>query len=139
MVQKKHIFLSIFIVGICLSIGIYSWQSKIFNTVQVPEISQNQLQQKIEDGESFFVYFYSPTCEECLKSEPKMLQAVKELRIDNLVKVDLQKFESLREDLQVQGTPSIFVYKNHKMIKGITGGFKTVKEYKDFFEAGGTI
>ena len=134
----KKIFSIIFIVGICLSIGIYLWQSQIFKTAQIPDITPTQLQQKTENGENFYVYYYSPTCEECIKSEPELIQAVKELMIKNIVKVDIQKFEYLRKDLQIQGTPSIFVYKNHKLIKGITGGFKTDEEYKDFFrETGG--
>ncbi|EGW36215.1 thioredoxin family protein [Desulfosporosinus sp. OT] len=135
----KKLFLIIFIVGICLSIGIYLWQSRTFKTAQIPDVPPNQLQQMIANGESFYVYFYSPTCEECIKSEPKLIQAVKELTIKNIVKVDVQKFEYLRKDLQIQGTPTLYVYGNHNIIKGITGGLKTVEEYKDFFrETGGT-
>lgn len=135
----KKLFFIIFIVGVCLSSGIYFWQSRIFKTVQVPDITPNQLQQKIENDENLYVYFYSPICEECIKSEPKLMQAVKELAIKDIVKVDVQKFAYLRKDLNIQGTPSIFVYHNHKLIKGITGGFKTVEEYKNFFsETGGT-
>ena len=134
----KKIFFIIFIVGICLSIGIYLWQSRIFKTAQIPDITPTQLQQKIDNGENVYVYFYSPACEECIKSEPKLIQAVKELMIKNIVKVDVLKYDYLRKDLQIQGTPSIFVYKNHKLIKGITGGLKTVEEYKNFFrETGG--
>ena len=135
----KKVFSLILIMGICLSTGIYLWQSRMFKTVQIPDITPDQLQQRIENGENFYVYFYSPTCEECLESEPKLLQAVKELRIQNIVKVDVQKFDYLRKDLQIQGTPTIYVYNNHKLIKGITGSFKTVEEYKSFFkETGGT-
>lgn len=135
----KKVFSLILIVGICLSIGIYLWQSRMFNTVQIPDITPNQLQQRIENGENFYVYFYSPTCEECIKSGPKLVQAVKELMIQNIVKVDVQRFDYLRKDLQIQGTPTIYVYNNHILIKGITGSFKTVDEYKSFFiETGGT-
>ena len=138
-VKMKKAFIIIFIVGICLSLGIYIWQSRMFKTAQVPDITPNQLQQMIDDGENFYVYFYSPTCVQCIESEPKLIQAVGELRLKKIVKVDLQRFEYLRKDLQIQGTPSIFVYRNHKMIKGITGGFKTADEYKNFFrETGGT-
>ncbi|MDR3542114.1 MAG: protein disulfide isomerase family protein [Desulfosporosinus sp.] len=129
----KKIFLIILIIGICISSGIYLWQSRAFKTVEVPDITPNQLQQMIENGDNFYVYFYSPICEECIKSEPKLIQAVQELRVKNIVKVDVQKYEYLRQDLQIQGTPSIFVYSNHKLTKGITGGFKTVEEYKNFF------
>ena len=135
----KKVFSLILILGICLSIGIYLWQSRIFNSGQIPDITPNQLQQRIENGENFYVYFYSPTCEECIESEPKLLQAVKELMIRNIVKVDVRKFDYLLKDLQIPGTPSIYVYNNHVLIKGITGGFKTVDEYKNFFkETGGT-
>ncbi|HWQ43661.1 MAG TPA: thioredoxin family protein [Desulfosporosinus sp.] len=139
MFTMKKVFSLILIVGICLSIVIYLWQSRIFNSGQIPDITPNQLQQRIENGENFYVYFYSPTCEECIESEPKLLQAVKELMIRNIVKVDVQKFDYLLKDLQIPGTPSIYVYNNHVLIKGITGGFKTVDEYKNFFkETGGT-
>ncbi|SPF52731.1 Thioredoxin family protein [Candidatus Desulfosporosinus infrequens] len=135
----KKVFSLILIVGICLSMGIYLWQSRMFKTVQIPDITPNQLQQRIEAGENFYVYFYSPICAECIKSEPKLVQAVQDLRVQNIVKVDVQKFDSLRKDLQIQGTPTIYVYNNHKLIKGITGGFNTVDEYQSFFkETGGT-
>ena len=135
----KRVFSLILIAGICLSMGIYLWQSRMFNTVQIPDITPDQLQQRIEKGENFYVYFYSPICEECIKSGPQLVQAVQELRIQNIVKVDVQKFDYLRKDLQIQGTPTIYVYNNHKLIKGITGSFKTVEEYKNFFkETGGT-
>jgi len=135
----KKVFSLILIVGICLSVGIYLWQSRIFKAVQIPDITPNQLQQRMDNGEKLYVYFYSPICEDCIKSEPKLLQAVQELMIQNIVKVDVQRFDYLRKDLQIQGTPSIYVYKNHVLIKGITGGFKTVDEYKTFFrETGGT-
>ena len=137
--NMKKIFLIILIMGICLSSGIYLWQSRTYKTVQVPDITPNQLQQMIDNGDNFYVYFYSPICEECIKSEPMLIEAVKELMTKNIVKVDVQKFDYLRKDLQIQGTPSVFVYSNHKIIKGITGGFKTVEEYKRFFrETGGT-
>ncbi|MDQ7094273.1 thioredoxin family protein [Desulfosporosinus sp. PR] len=135
----KRIFIGIFIVGILLSGGIYLWQSQMFHSNQMPNLTPDQLQQKIDRGENFYVYFYSPICEQCIKSEPKLIQAVQELMIKNIVKVDIQKYDYLRKEFQIQGTPTIFVYNNHKLIKGITGGFETVEEYKNFFqETGGT-
>lgn len=135
----KKTFYIVFIAGICLSIGIYFWQSREFRTGEVPDVTPNQMQQMLEKDESFYVYFYSPTCVACIKSEPLLIQAVKELMIKNIVKIDLQKFEYLRKDLQIQGTPSIFAYSNRKMIRGITGGLKTVEEYKKFFREIGEI
>ena len=135
----KKMFFAIFIIGIFLSCGIYLWQSQMFQKDQIADITPNELQQKIDNGENFYVYFYSPTCEQCIKTEPYLKQAVKELLLKNIVKVDVQKYDYLRKELQIQGTPTIFVYSNHKLVKGITGGFEKVEDYKNFFrETGGT-
>lgn len=129
----KRTFFIIFIAGICLSIGIYLWQSRVLRAGEMPEVTPIQMQQMLETNEILYVYFYSPTCVVCIKSEPMLIQAVKELGIKNIVKIDLQKYEYLRQDLQIKGTPSIFVYRNQKIIKGITGDLKSVEEYKNFF------
>jgi thiol-disulfide isomerase/thioredoxin len=134
----KKVFLIIFMIGILLSAGIYLWQSQMFQKDQMVDITPDLLQQKINNGENFYVYFYSPTCEQCIKTEPYLKQAVKELGIKNIIKVDVKKYESLRKDLQIQGTPTIYVYNHQKLVKGITGGFEKVEDYKNFFrETGG--
>ncbi|MGC7871148.1 thioredoxin family protein [Desulfosporosinus sp. SYSU MS00001] len=136
----KKVFLIIFMVGILLSVGIYSWQSQMFQKDQMTEISPDQLQQKIDKGDNFYVYFYSPTCEQCIKTEPYLKEAVKKLTVKNIVKVDVQKYDALRKQYQIQGTPTIYVYNNHKLVKGITGGFENLEDYDKFFqETGGTI
>ncbi|AFM41203.1 thioredoxin domain-containing protein [Desulfosporosinus acidiphilus SJ4] len=103
------------------------------------DITPAQLQQMIDKGDNFYVYFYSPTCEQCIKTEPYLKEAVKNLAVQNIVKVDVQKYDYLRKQYQIQGTPTIYVYNNHKLVKGITGGFGNVKDYLNFFqETGGT-
>lgn len=135
----KRIFFTIFFLGILLSVGIYLWQSQMFQKDKFADITPNELQQKIDNGEDFYVYFYSPTCEQCIKTEPYLKEAVKELLLQNIAKVDVQKYDYLRKELQIQGTPTIFVYRNHKLIRGITGGFERVEDYKSFFrETSGT-
>ncbi|ATW25921.1 thioredoxin family protein [Candidatus Formimonas warabiya] len=134
----KKLFLVIFIVGICLSLGAYLWQTQASKTLQAPDITPDQLEKMMADGEDFYVYFYSPTCQDCLKSESKLAQAVKKLSITNMKKLDVKKYESVREELQIPGTPSIFVYQKGKLVKGITGAFDTTDEYEKFFlETGG--
>lgn len=135
----KKLFLIIFLLGICFSLVFYFWQSRPSQSLQSPEITPEKLAEMIEEEKEFYVYFYSPTCKECIKSEPKLAQAVKKLSI-NMVKLDVQNYEELREELQIPGTPSIFFYQNGKLIKGITGELKTVEEYENFFrETGGVI
>lgn len=135
----KKLFLAVFLIGIGFSLAFYFWQSRPSQSLQVPEVTPEKLAGMIEDGEDFYVYFYSPTCKDCLKSEPKLAQAVKNLSV-NMVKLDVQRYEQVRQELQVPGTPSIFFYQDGKLIKGITGELKTVTEYEKFFlETGGEL
>ncbi|MEL7568320.1 MAG: thioredoxin family protein [Dehalobacterium sp.] len=135
----KKLFLAIFLGGICLSMLFYYWQTRPSQSLQVPDITPEELVSMIDAKDKFYVYFYSPTCKDCLKSEPKLAQAVKNLTID-MVKLDVQKYEQLRQELEIPGTPSIFFYQNSKLVKGITGELETVEEYENFFrETGGII
>ncbi|MGI6685721.1 MAG: thioredoxin family protein [Bacillota bacterium] len=134
----KKMFFTIFLVGICLSVAIYFWQTRPSQSLQAPEITPEQLIQRMEQGEDFYVYFYSPTCTECIQSEPNLAQAVKATSVD-IVKIDLKKYEYVKEQLDVPGTPSIFYYQDGKLVKGITGALETVEEYEQFFQdTGGT-
>ena len=134
----KKKFLLIFLAGICLSTVVYLWQTRPSQVLQVPEVTPQELAQKIQAGEEFFVYFYSPTCEDCLKSEPKLAQAVRNLSV-NMVRLDVQKYEEIRQELDIPGTPSIFFYRDTELVHGITGGYSTVEEYEKFFrDTGGT-
>lgn len=134
----KKLFLAIFLVGVCLSMVFYYWQSRPSQRLQVMEITPEKLNDMIDAKDEFYVYFYSPTCKDCIKSEPKLAQAAKNLSID-MVKLDIQKYEQVRQELEIPGTPSIFFYQDSKLIKGITGELKTVEEYEKFFrETGGT-
>jgi len=135
----KKLFLAIFLVGVCLSMIFYYWQTRPSQSLQVPDITPEELVNMIDAKEEIYVYFYSPTCKDCLKSEPKLTQAVKNLTI-NMVKLDVQKYDQLQHELEIPGTPSIFFYQDGKLTKGITGELGTVEEYEKFFrETGGAI
>ncbi|HHT64120.1 MAG: thioredoxin family protein [Bacillota bacterium] len=133
----KKIFLIIFLAGICLSGAVYFWQTRSSQSLQAVEVSPERLMQRIERGDSFYVYFYSPACEDCIKSEPKLAQAVKNTSVE-ILRLDLRKHENIQVQLEVPGTPSIFFYREGKLVQGITGAYETVGEYERFFrETGG--
>ena len=136
--KKTLIIIAIFIVGIAISLGIYFHQAQTFQMDQIPALTPEQLAQKIQQGDNFYVYFYSPICEQCIKTEPALRQAIKDLGLKSLVKVDVQKYADLRQTYQIQGTPTIYVYRQGKLSKGITGGFTSAADYINFFkETGG--
>ena len=55
-----------------------------------------------------------------------------------ILRLDLRKHENIQVQLEVPGTPSIFFYREGKLVQGITGAYETVGEYERFFrETGG--
>lgn len=132
----KKLFAAILILGVLLSAGIYWWQSRPGRHVQAREVSPQELRQMIQDENDFYVYFYSPTCKDCIKSDPKLAEALRSVQV-TIVRLDVKKYEEAKEEFQVPGTPSIFYYKDHKLLRGISGGYDTAAEYLDFFGLGG--
>lgn len=132
----KKLFLVLLVAGICLSTAIFWWQSRPGQHVQAKEISPPELQQLIQSRSDFYVYFFSPACKDCIKSEPYLADALRGVTV-TLYKMDVKKYEAAREEFDVPGTPSLFYYQNGQVIRGISGGFETRQEYLDFFAAGG--
>lgn len=132
----KKLFMTIFIVGIIFSTGLYFWQSRAGQYVQAREINPQELLQMIQRERDFYVYFFSPTCKDCIKSEPNLAKAVEKTKIV-IVKLDVKKYESAREEFAVPGTPTLFHYKGSKLARGITGGYSSEQEYIEFFQKGG--
>jgi len=133
----KKLFLAVFVVGVLFSTGIYLWQSR-GDYLPAREVTPEELKDLISQEDSLYVYFFSPTCEDCLQSEPKLARAVAGTSL-KIVKVDVKKYQYLRQELEIPGTPSIFYYQNHKLEKGITGGFSSAEEYRKFFRETGGI
>lgn len=118
--------------GICMSLGIYFMQMRTAQEMKIPELTQEELLEKIQSGVAFYVYFYSPTCTDCIASEPFLAEAVKNLKI-NMVKLDLAKNDYARTTFDLPGTPTILYYQNGELVTGISGAMETVGAYEEFF------
>ena len=130
----KRVFGIIFLLGICLSTGIYWCQSRAGN-IAAREVTLQELEEMVSEETDFYVYFFSPACKECVKSEPLLKKAL-EIYPVQMVKMDVKKHEAAQEQFDIPGTPTIFHFQNHKLARGITGGYATYQEYTEFFRQG---
>ena len=87
----------------------------------------------IESNENVLIDFYATWCGPCQTLGP-ILEEVKKDVGDNLriVKIDVDKHQDLAGKMGVRGVPSLFFYKNGKLIKS-TSGVLIGKEIKDIF------
>lgn len=129
-IKMKKYFWTILTFGIVFTAFIYYWQSRSA-AVDIKEIAPQELRQMIESDNDFFVYFYSPACKECIKSASDLVKAINETKI-KIVKLDLKKYPGAKKEWQIPGTPSLYYFDNHKLVKGISGA-STEQEYIKFF------
>lgn len=132
----KKLFIGIFAIGIAISLSIFLWQQKS-GTLRAQEINPQQLKQMIEQGDDFYVYFYSPACPDCIKAEPKIVKAEEITRI-KIVKLDIDKYQNIKTELQIPGTPTIYHYKDKKLVSGITGDYPAFEDYVEYFKKAGS-
>lgn len=87
----------------------------------------------IESNENVLIDFYAIWCGPCKTLGP-ILEEVKKDVGDNLriVKIDVDKHQDLAGKMGVRGVPSLFFYKNGKLIKNASGVL-IGKEIKEIF------
>jgi len=91
------------------------------------------LNEIINSQENVLIDFYAEWCEPCKILGP-ILKSVKddlgnEIRI---VKIDVDKHQSLAAKMGVRGVPSMFFYKNGKLLKSLSGVLTGTEIKKQF-------
>lgn len=98
--------------------------SKVYTMMTVSD-----LEQKMNDKESFTVYLYSPTCSHCIEFNP----ILEKFLTDNNYKIGKLNVDDGYSDLsrllgdKFQGTPSIFTFKDGE-IQDYSVGKKSAEE-----------
>jgi thioredoxin 1 len=87
----------------------------------------------IESNGNVLIDFYATWCGPCQTLGPILEQVKKDVG-DNLriVKIDVDKHKDLASKMGVRGVPSLFFYKNGKLIKSASGVL-IGKEIKEIF------
>ena len=133
--MKKKIGLSVLALALALVGGIYYWAAHSAHTstnLSAPSITPEELKQMIAQNDNFFVYFYSPTCPNCIKAEPLIAKAVQSSKV-TLVELNVKAHPEAKAEFQVPGTPTLYYYSDHKLAKGVTGAGVSYQVYLDFF------
>ncbi|MDP4125851.1 MAG: thioredoxin family protein [Bacillota bacterium] len=128
----KKILVLLAVILVALSFGIYYYQAQS-GKINAKEVTPEELRQMIEQDNNFFVYYYSPTCPDCVKVEPLVAKAVQLSNI-KMVAMNLKEYPDTKAEQQVPGTPTIFFYRNHKVVKGVTGALSSYQEYVNLFK-----
>jgi thioredoxin 1 len=153
--KKKKVLaaaaLSAFIIGVVL--GVISYKSEqsskaqeLYQTTDLHPATKNilndpnyqniilpeELDQKIEQKEELYVYFFSPLCKYCEQSKNDITKAFKDENTE-LYQLNLLEYEEGYQKYNVRGTPAIFHYKDGKVADMIYGG-RPLEEYSRWIE-----
>lgn len=105
-----------------------------YQSIIVPE----QINEKIKNKESFFAYFFSPTCSFCLQTTPVIAPLAKEMQIQ-LNQYNLLEFVQGYNQYNIQSTPTLVYYKDGVEVDRLVGGItdlpdgNTLDTFKAFF------
>lgn len=96
------------------------------------QILPDELNEKLDSGESLTVYFYDPTCIHCQRTTPILVPLTEELGID-VKKLNVLEFQDAWTTYGIEGTPTLIHYEEGKEATRISGG-KTEEQLRAFFE-----
>ncbi|MFS0862413.1 thioredoxin family protein [Fredinandcohnia sp. 179-A 10B2 NHS] len=98
------------------------------------QILPEELEEKLNNGESVTVYFYSPTCEWCKKTTPEIVPMTDEIGLD-LKKYNLLEFEDGWNTYGIQSTPTLVHFENGEEVSRLVGYQEDPDSFKKWFEA----
>ncbi|WP_199621041.1 thioredoxin family protein [Paenibacillus alkalitolerans] len=106
-----------------------------YQNIVLPE----QLDQRIANKDSFFVYFFSSTCPYCMETTPKLNPIIAEAGVD-VPQFNLEVYQDGFSKYNIVYTPTLVYYEDGVEKDRIEGGLvdgndiNTEKTFKDFFE-----
>lgn len=99
------------------------------------QILPEELSEKLENGESLTVYFYSPTCVHCQRTTPILVPLTEDLGVE-VKKLNLLEFKEGWTTFGIEGTPTLVRYEDGKEVSRISGE-QTKEQLRAFFEDNG--
>src|SRR5690625_72806 len=95
------------------------------------QIMPEKLKEKVDNGESVTVYFYSPECDHCNNTTPVLVPVTEDLGVD-VVKMNLLEFPAEWNTWQIESTPTVVHYEDSNEVARIIGE-RTEEEFEAFF------
>lgn len=84
-------------------------------------ILPDELEQRLNNKESLFVYFFSPECIYCAHTTPKLTPIATETETD-MKQYNVLEFNQGWSDYNIESTPTLIYFKDGKEEDRITGG-----------------
>lgn len=101
----------------------------------VINLNDQNFNDQLKEHNVLLVMFYAPWCSHCKKMKPEYLAAAKDLSASGyskcLAMVDCTVNPEVTEQFNIEGFPTIKLFKNGKYVKDYTGK-RTVEEIKRF-------
>jgi thiol-disulfide isomerase/thioredoxin len=133
------IVLIICLLGMATSAAIYVQKQKESTAVFADELSINTLTRLIEREETFLVYFYGRSCEDCAISEPYLLEAIGQLRESGywppgllIYRCEREANATVRNLYEVEHTPTLLYFYVGKEKARLEGPLLGLAEYSAF-------
>ncbi|MVO98544.1 thioredoxin family protein [Paenibacillus lutrae] len=103
-------------------------------------IKPAELDKRIADKESFFLYFYGADCPHCKVTTPVLVPLQKELGVD-VKQFNLLEFKEGWQKYNIEYTPTLVYYKDGVQVDKMVGGVpengategNTPEKFKEFF------
>lgn len=100
----------------------------------------DELDRKLADKESFFVYYFASDCIYCRATTPHLKPLADELGID-LHLFNLREFPKYFNKMGIEATPTLIYYRDGREVDRMKGGITTggsegytLDEFREFFE-----
>jgi hypothetical protein len=146
MTKKNKIILSSILLAIVAFIVIFAWHRNyqknnfLENSNFIMSIRSDELSEKLDNAESFFIYVGRPTCSDCRRVYPQLAKSVDDSQTYMYYyNTDRERphelFEYLIDFMGIEAVPSIiYIDKGRVISKVVEDEIKNKKFIDDFIE-----
>lgn len=96
-------------------------------------ILPDALKEKIETGETVYVYLFSPECVHCKNFTPKLMPVAEEYDI-HVDQLNVLEYENGWQEYNIDSTPSLLVFKDGKEFSRLVGDHPE-ENVRQFFDS----
>lgn len=81
-----------------------------------------EMQQKIDNQEDGYIYFFSPLCHYCVETTPKLNKLAADAGVD-IRQYNVLEFEQAWPEFNLQATPTLIYFEDGQEVDRVTGGY----------------
>lgn len=96
-------------------------------------LTPDEANKKIENGEEVFVYLWSPVCEYCKKATPLLIDS-KNTEDFNLVQVNVLEYPEFMQQHEGKVTPTLIYFKDGKEVERAEGAPEKAEHYTQWIK-----